>query len=78
MGTHEYIENKEPSSPPKERVGNINGSNDVENTKLTYAEALKKDRRGKKGKQESLATGFDKTGNGANKKVSFFLFNPVR
>jgi len=61
----------EPSSPP-------NGSNDVKIIKLTYAEALKIHGRGKTNEQKSSATGFDKAGKGVNKKVSFFLFNPVR
>ena len=59
-------------------VGNMDGSNDVKNTKLTYAEALKTHGRGKTNEQKSSATVFDKAGKGVNKKVSFFLFNPVR
>ena len=69
---------REPSSPPKERVGNMDGSNDVKNTKLTYAEALKTDGQGNTCEQKSTATGSNKVGKGVNKKVSFFLFNPVR
>ena len=59
-------------------VGNMDGSNDVKNTKLTYAEALKTDGQGNTCEQKSTATGSDKVGKGVNKKVSFFLFNPVR
>jgi len=59
-------------------VGNMDGSNDVKNTKLTYAEALKTDKRGNTYEQKNTATGSDKAGKEVNKKVSFFLFNPVR
>ena len=59
-------------------VGNMDGSNDVKNTKLAYAEALKTDGRGNTCEQKSTATGSDKVGKGVNKKVSFFFFNPVR
>jgi len=62
----------------RDSVGNMDGLNDVKNTKLTYAEALKTDGQGNTCEQKSTATLSEKVGKGVNKKVSFFLFNPVR